>query len=147
MNTLKLIIIGLLIVGTASLSSCKKEGCTDSDGVNYIADAKKDDGSCQYEGSVVFWYGKDVAIGLQNDGATSLIYYVNGDVIGSSAVSIYWANQPSCGQNSSITVTRDLWNVKSLAYNFSIKDQRGKEYWSRVLNITANKCETIRLLW
>ncbi|UTW61941.1 spondin domain-containing protein [bacterium SCSIO 12741] len=37
------------MVGMAlALTSCKKEGCTDSAATNYDADAKKDDGSCMY---------------------------------------------------------------------------------------------------
>jgi hypothetical protein len=35
--------ISLLIIG------CKEEGCTDSSAINYNTDAKKDDGSCEYE--------------------------------------------------------------------------------------------------
>ena len=31
------------------LTSCKKEGCTDSKATNYSSEAKKDDGSCVYE--------------------------------------------------------------------------------------------------
>ena len=35
-----------MVVGTAS---CKKEGCTDEDAINYEEKAKKDDGSCEYD--------------------------------------------------------------------------------------------------
>jgi hypothetical protein len=31
------------------IASCKKKGCTDPDALNYNAEAKKDDGSCQYD--------------------------------------------------------------------------------------------------
>lgn len=40
----------LLIGGTAiTTTSCKKEGCTDPSAINYSEEAKKDDGSCEYE--------------------------------------------------------------------------------------------------
>ncbi|WP_107039436.1 hypothetical protein [Brumimicrobium mesophilum] len=47
----KLRVSGLLVVATLTLAttSCKKEGCTDETAINYSEDAKKDDGSCNYE--------------------------------------------------------------------------------------------------
>lgn len=41
------VFIGLLIIGFA-VTSCKKEGCTDENALNYNKKAKKDDGSCTY---------------------------------------------------------------------------------------------------
>jgi hypothetical protein len=38
----------LLTVPTAIFFSCKKEGCTDANAVNYNQKANKDDGSCEY---------------------------------------------------------------------------------------------------
>lgn len=49
MNKKVALSIILLSAGSFFFSSCKKEGCTDSDAINYDEDAKKDDGSCEYE--------------------------------------------------------------------------------------------------
>lgn len=39
-----------LAMGTAyGLASCKKEGCTDENAINYDEEAEKDDDSCEYE--------------------------------------------------------------------------------------------------
>lgn len=45
--------ISLLLVLSLSLFalSCKKKGCIDESAINYNADAKKDDGSCEYDTS------------------------------------------------------------------------------------------------
>lgn len=50
-TTMKTIWFGLtlLIVGSTLTVSCKKKGCTDSSAINYNDEAKKDDGSCEYD--------------------------------------------------------------------------------------------------
>lgn len=45
-KTLSFIVIGALVF---TMSSCKKEGCTDETALNFNQDAKKDNGSCTYE--------------------------------------------------------------------------------------------------
>ena len=42
-------IIAALAVAGTTMTSCKKEGCTDSLATNYDPDAKKDNGTCVYE--------------------------------------------------------------------------------------------------
>lgn len=42
-------VAAMLFVGSATFSSCGKEGCTDTDANNYNADATDDDGSCTYD--------------------------------------------------------------------------------------------------
>ncbi|UTW63631.1 hypothetical protein KFE98_05645 [bacterium SCSIO 12741] len=45
----KSLMIAVLALGmVGGMTSCKKEGCTDSTATNYDADAKDDDGSCTY---------------------------------------------------------------------------------------------------
>jgi hypothetical protein len=44
----KIILIVITIFTVTSFTSCKKEGCTDSNATNYNSKAKKDDGSCTY---------------------------------------------------------------------------------------------------
>ena len=133
-----------LILG---FSACSRSGCMDIDSINYDPDANKDDGSCLYTGQVVFWYGQNTANGLVNDGATSLTFYVNNQVVGSSAANVYWASAPFCGDNGSVTVEYDLGGVKSLAVNYSVRDQTGWEYWAGVINFTANDCRSAELQW
>lgn len=38
----------LLFISILAFSSCKKEGCTDTEATNYNPDAKRDDGTCRF---------------------------------------------------------------------------------------------------
>ena len=138
-----LLLTGLMIL---ILSSCGKKGCADMDATNYNSKIKpKNSCNCVYEGNVVFWYNQTTANLLLDDGATSLTYYVDGEIIGSSACNTYWTGVPSCGQNGSITVTKDLGSVKNKTYSYSVKDQTGFEYWNGIVNFTANTCQSVEL--
>jgi len=50
MKNKSLSIIILVLLGVLALTGCKKEGCTDSSAINHDSSAKKNDGSCIYEG-------------------------------------------------------------------------------------------------
>ena len=137
----------LLTISVLSLMliSCKKEGCIDIDATNYDANAKKDNGTCTFEGSNVFWYDEAVATFLVSDDAVSLFYYVDGQLIGSSAAGAYWTSAPDCGQDASTTVTKNLGNVKTQSYTYEVIDQSGWSYWSGTLNFNANTCISVEL--
>jgi hypothetical protein len=144
MKKLNLFIITLFSL--AILTACSKEmGCTDIDSVDYDSLAEEDDGSCTYEGNAVLWYNQAAATGLVNDGATSLTYYVDGQIVGSSAASVYWTSSPDCSQNGSVTITENLGNVKTQAYTYSVRDQTGFEYWNGIINFNANTCLKLQL--
>ena len=138
-------------LGSGVTSSCKKEnkvkGCTDKDSKSYNPAAQVNDGSCLYEGAVVFWYDATASAGLTADSAISLTFYLNSEIVGSTATSVYWAAAPDCGQNGSITVVEELGSVKTLTYTLSVKDQTGFEYWNTPVKVDANTCTQFQLLW
>jgi hypothetical protein len=140
MKKIKFLSLTLLISSMALFNSCAKEGCTDGDAKNYNVDAKKDDGTCKYEGEVVFWYNKATSDFLVADDAINLTYYVDGVIIGSSATSVYWTSSPDCGQNGSVTVTKDLGSDKMKKYSYRVVDQSGWEYWKGEVEVKAFVC-------
>ena len=149
-NVVKLIICIALVSGIAVLDSCKKstiKGCKDPDSKNYNSKAEEDDGSCTYEGSMVFWYDEATSDSLVADGANALTYYVDGVVVGSSATSVYWTGSPNCGQSGSVTINKDLGSDKNRTATYSVKDETGFEYWSGTVIFTANTCAANQLTY
>lgn len=49
MRKVKNILLIVTCISTLTITSCKKEGCTDSNAMNYNSEAEKDDGSCTYK--------------------------------------------------------------------------------------------------
>ncbi len=129
MKKLNFVLIAVVLTSaiTFTTSCSKKKGCTDSTSTNYDADAKEDDGSCTYKGSVQFWYNKATSDSLVANGITSLAIYVDGAVVGSYATSVYFTGDPACGQSNVVTSTKDLGTVKTKTFPYMGKDQNGNQ--------------------
>ena len=93
----------------------------------------------------MFWYDSTTAVFLVDDNATSLTFKVDGQIIGSTSTSVYWSSATDCGDNSSITVEKDLGNSKSKFFSYSIIDNTGWEYWSGTVEFKANSCQQYEL--
>ena len=77
--------------------------------------------------------------------SNSLSFYVDGQVQGSTAASQYWTAAPDCGQNGSVTITKDLGNSTALASTYEVIDDYGDLWWTGVINFEANTCTSIEL--
>ena len=143
-----LLLVGLLLVGTFTFTNCSKSGCTDPDSVNYDPDAKKDDGSCAYEGKNVFWYGQATADSLASLGVSSLVFYIDKDIAGSTSASVYWTKAQDCGSEGSITVTKNLGDSKSKSYPYRVIDAgTDAELWKGTVEFKANTCTAVELIF
>jgi hypothetical protein len=145
---MKKIIYFLSIVLMSSLMfSCAKEGCTDPDAENYNSSADKSDGSCTFQGRVVFWYNEATSDSLYYFGSDVLTYTVDGEVVGTQDINTYWTGAPDCEQSGSITVTKDLGSDKTKSFTYTIVDDLGDEIWGGNLEFTGNTCWGHELTW
>ena len=148
MKKKQLIILSFAVMSLISFNSCKKEGCTDSIADNYNSDADKDDGSCSYSAKVNFWYNGTTSQNLQDDVITSLTFYIDNEVIGSYASSVFFTTSPECGQSSVVSKTLNLGSLKSKTANYFVKDDLGDEVWAGTVTFDASvECTNYELVY
>lgn len=116
----------LLIIGVV-LTSCSKEpvkvfGCTDPTSVNYNPSATDDNGTCQYEGNVTFWY--------DTNGTTATVN-VGGET--GYITQYYPTNDPSCGSSGCANFTLPVGS-----YSFTASSTFSN--WSGTVTVTKNGC-------
>ena len=88
-----LMVTGLSLAIAGGMTSCKKEGCTDSAATNYDEKAKKDDGSCILPtpdpvGPTQGAETKTGKISADETWTSNIIYTLNGKVIVESGATL-----------------------------------------------------------
>lgn len=103
-------IFGLLLIAGVLVVSCKKKGCTDFNATNYDTAASKDDGSCTFEGSVVFWFDDTTSATMYASSTMRMDIMMDNVVIGSLNWNQYTSAAPNCGI-SGYTETIDMTSI------------------------------------
>jgi len=123
-----------------SLFACKKEGCTDENATNPTAGADKDDGSCTYQSTVVFWHNNTTKSIINSHGTSSLTYYLDGTQLGSSDPNVVFDSAPDCSESTAFvrSVAYDEGSTKNL--NFEVKSQTGQLEFSGTISFVHGEC-------
>ena len=132
---------GILCLSVLVLfSACNKEGCTDELASNKTNGAKKDDGSCVYESSVVFWHNSTTKSVMSSNGISTLNYYLDGTQLGSSDVNTVFTSAPDCLEPTAFIrqIAYDENPEKTLSYE--VKSQTGAVVFSGSINFSNRVC-------
>jgi len=150
----KIGIVMLLAVTATTFNSCKKKttpGCTTATATNFNSSADTDDGSCKYNGSLVFWWKQPFQDSCASNGVTAVKVYADGVFQGTLAVaSQFWNSAPSCGANATVTINEDLGSNKtknvSISYAYTIG---GTDYpiSGSTTTFEANTCISYEKQW
>lgn len=133
-------------------TSCKKEGCLDANATNYDSEVKKDDGSCTYEASAVFWIDAQTSGGLQNNWIDELKFYIDENYIGKMSTNSSLLIAPQCNSGG-ISHLENLGSNKSKLINYKVKydQQSGPNTFTEEiiyegsLNLIGGNCQSFQL--
>lgn len=127
-------------------SSCKKSGCTNPLSKNYDSKAKKDDGSCQFDGSCVFWFAPNNSLQLAS--CTYVKIYVDDVLIGGMATSSTYLTAPECSSGG-VTYLTDMGTneSKNITYKITNASSGTSEpvVYSGTLKIEGGVCESYNI--
>ncbi len=130
------------VIASLLIASCKKEGCDDPTALNYSSEANTNNGTCIYEGSVVFWYNDSTSIHLNDSSITELTFYIDSQPVGYQLSTTYAYGQPECGQGIS---HRKSMKETSASYYYYVHDQNGMDVWSGTLTLVGGYCNPLKL--
>ena len=141
--------LSIILIFTTFLLSvgCAKKGCLDPDASNYDSEAEKDNGTCTFDGSIVFWFDLATSDSLYYSGSDYLNYFVDGELIGTDSVQYYWNSAPYCSQQYSMTANKSLGSDKVKSFDYSVVDDLGYEVWAGTVEFDANQCWAYKLIW
>ncbi len=144
----KRIILFGLIVG-CGLASCKKEGCTDENAKNYNEEAKKDDGTCNYEAKFTTWFNVTSAQAMVSDGVSELTFFLDDKIIGSLEPADFADEIPQCSGPEGLFTIVDLGKMSETdAVEYSCKDNFGNIVKSAIFpKLVAGDCNKYQLFY
>lgn len=134
------------LLSLSFLTSCRKTGCTDDDSISFNKDIKTDNSLCKYEGSLVFWYNKEVADFLSENNVEELNFYINDEIFGNMSSRAFRNSDPDCNDyKNAVKTTKNLGEQKAVEYEISIQSTDSIEIWRTFITINANTCSTLQL--
>ena len=141
---MKKILLSSLIFSVV-LASCGKKGCTDKVATNFDSKARKDNNTCEYSGSTVFWFNKASYDDFQRRGVDHLDIFLNDVLTTTASTKSYFSAPPDCGTEGATTLEKPLGKSKAQNFRFKAKDPFGFVIYDNVLEVKAGTCMVIEL--
>lgn len=148
MKATKPFILLLLCSAVFVFTGCtKNNGCTDSEAVNYDADAEKDDGSCQFQGNLLIWINKNTSDSLISYSIDDLHIYLDNVNVGTYATDMYFVESPYCTDSTAFVVQETWEESRDKSFAYKATDVLNNTLWQGNLTLQANACNSVQLIW
>ena len=138
--------IGITLMLALFWSSCKKPvpGCTDPDAENYSAEAEKNDFTCSYRGSAVFYCNEESSTNLVAAGVTTVKLYVDDHIWDLKPATNYFTSEPDCEDPDALNMSNyGIGQFTSYDFNYKLKDQDGFVLKTGTFTIYGNQCTAV----
>jgi len=130
---------------TVVITACHKPGCTDPLADNYNEDAKSEDFSCGYTGSLTFWAKPDTRDSLITIGHEMLRFELEGVLVDSIATSGFASTTGTCNGSGVKTISRSFVGNTERNYKYRVKGFGYETIYEGFVLIKADDCESIEL--
>lgn len=124
----------ILFLFSLLLQSCINPGCTHPGATNYNNIATSDDGSCTFVTYANVFFHEPTSRALIDDDIHTVIYFFNGDYVGSLPSSAHIDMEDENKPNS-VGRYVDLGNNEVIKLLLTLKDQHGDTFYSDSLDI------------
>ena len=145
----KILYTFLLISPLFFITSCEKEveGCTNSEAINYNADATIDNLTCNFERKISFWLSAFASLDCVLNDISYLSVYVNGNLIGILNPDYYFDSEPACGYTTDalISTTLPISSEPSEVVAYQIRTPLGNLKYIGSNTIYGSDCESVQL--
>lgn len=143
MKKLIFILLAMVMIG---ISSCSKEGCTNTKATNYDSGADKDDGSCRYEAKVKFYIKSSSYSYLNSVGTTYISLYVDGTYCGYLYITQNLGSEPTCEATTNIVTKTLNWSGESSkSYGLKLVDEDGFEWYNSSYTFSGEDCKSLSI--
>lgn len=140
------ILLSTLLVSMIFIS-CKKEGCTDSDAINFDPEATVKDYSCNYESTITFWFDQQTSNSYLQSGVSTIRVYLQDVLIGSLDATDYIQSKPECMQTGTISKLRALGGSKSGIFDWEVRDENDSPLQYGTWYVEGNVCHVEKLVY
>lgn len=127
------------------LGACKKMGCREVSAINFVEDAKKDDGSCIFEGTLTIWFSQFQSNNYATAGKTELQFFLNNVKVGATPITNFSTTVPTCTATNAFTEKIGTGKVSSQVFNLIIRDDQGDFMSQKTITISGNACTVVQV--
>jgi len=153
MNRARFLSVSTILILMVFSGCNRKKGCIDPNSLQYDSSAQVDDGSCRYEGKIIYWWNQAFLDSCQKHSVFSIKVMQNGQEMDNiQMTNQVWSSAPGCGPLNTLTTRVDLGSNKNLTYTqfqyyFDASATLIATSPSYNISFSGNTCTPCQFIW